>query len=68
MTLHANYIGGEWVESGDATEDINPSDIKDVVGAYAKADRGAAQKAIAAAKAAFPAWAKSTPQQRFDAL
>ncbi len=68
MALHANYIGGEWVESGDATDDINPSDIKDVVGSYAKADRDTALRAIATAKQAFLTWAKSTPQQRFDAL
>jgi alpha-ketoglutaric semialdehyde dehydrogenase len=68
MALHANYIGGEWVESSDATDDINPSDIKDVVGSYAKADRDTALKAIATAKQAFVSWAKSTPQQRFDAL
>ena len=34
----------------------------------ARADRALAEQAIAAAKAAFPAWSRSTPQQRFDIL
>jgi aldehyde dehydrogenase (NAD+) len=68
MALKAHLIGGEWVEGSDAQDDLNPSDLKDVVGQYARADRALALRAIAAAKAAFPAWARSTPQQRFDVL
>jgi acyl-CoA reductase-like NAD-dependent aldehyde dehydrogenase len=68
MALKPHLIGGEWVESPEAQDDLNPSDLKDVVGSYAHADRAIAERAIAAAKAAFPAWARSTPQQRFDLL
>jgi alpha-ketoglutaric semialdehyde dehydrogenase len=68
MALKPHLIGGEWVEGTEAQDDINPSDLKDVVGQYARADRALAERAIAAAKAAFPAWARSTPQQRFDVL
>jgi acyl-CoA reductase-like NAD-dependent aldehyde dehydrogenase len=68
MALKPHLIGGEWVESPEAQDDLNPSDLKDVVGSYARADRAIAERAIAAAKAAFPAWARSTPQQRFDLL
>ena len=68
MALKPHLIGGEWVDSADAQDDINPSDLKDVVGQYARADRALAERAVAAAKAAFPAWARSTPQQRFDLL
>ena len=32
MALKPHLIGGEWVESGEAQDDINPSDLKDVVG------------------------------------
>ena len=63
-----NFIGGEWVDGVSITRDINPSNTKDVVGEYAKADRAQTEKAIAAAKAAFPAWSRSTPQERYDAL
>ena len=68
MALKPHLIGGAWVASGEAQDDINPSDLKDVVGSYARADRALAEQAIAAAKAAFPAWSRSTPQQRFDLL
>ena len=68
MALKPHLIGGAWVEGTDAQDDINPSDLSDVVGTYARADRALAEQAIAAAQAAFPAWSRSTPQQRFDLL
>src|SRR6266446_8554789 len=63
-----NFIGGEWIDGSGLTRNINPSNTKDVVGEYAKADKAQTEKAIAAAKAAFPAWSRSTPQERYDAL
>mgnify|MGYP000874505091 CR=1 FL=1 len=66
--LHKNYINGEWVEGVSTSQNINPSDISDVVGTYAQADARQAQDAIAAAKAALPGWSGTTPQQRADIL
>ena len=63
-----NFIAGEWVDGAALTKNINPSNTHDVVGEYARADRAQTEKAIAAAKAAFPAWSRSTPQERYDAL
>ncbi|MHC2537582.1 acyl-CoA reductase-like NAD-dependent aldehyde dehydrogenase [Bradyrhizobium diazoefficiens] len=63
-----NFIGGEWVDGSGVTRNINPSNTNDLVGEYAKADKAQTEKAIAAAKAAFPGWAQSTPQVRYDAL
>ena len=68
MALHKNYINGEWVEGKGVRENINPSDLSDMVGEYAQADRTQAEAAIAAARAAFPAWQATTPQQRADML
>ena len=68
MALQPHLIGGEWVAGTEAQDDINPSDLSDIVGTYARADRALTDQAIAAARAAFPAWAHSTPQQRFDLL
>ena len=68
MTVHRNFIGGEWVAATNAAPDINPSDVSDVVGDYARASRLEAETAITAAKAAFPAFARTTPQVRADAL
>jgi aldehyde dehydrogenase (NAD+) len=68
MALHKNFINGEWVAGADAKENINPSDVSDVVGKYAQADKAQTEAAIAAAQAALPAWAATTPQQRADIL
>ncbi len=66
--LHKNYINGEWLEGASTSENINPSDITDIVGIYAQADAAQAETAIAAAKAALPQWSNTTPQQRADVL
>jgi aldehyde dehydrogenase (NAD+) len=66
--MKRNWIGGAWVDGATAKPDVNPSDLSDVIGEYAQADAAQAREAIAAARAAFPGWSVSTPQQRFDAL
>jgi aldehyde dehydrogenase (NAD+) len=66
--MHKNLIGGAWVDGARTSRNINPSDTRDVVGEYAQADAAQAKSAIAAARDAFPAWSRSTPQQRFDIL
>ena len=66
--LHRNLIAGEWIESEDATDDINPSNTDEVVGRYARGSKADAERAIAAAKAAFPAWSRSGIQQRYEIL
>ena len=66
--MHENLIGGEWVGGSTAVEDRNPSDLSDVVGAYAVGDEAQVDAAIEAAVAAAPGWASSTPQERFTIL
>jgi aldehyde dehydrogenase (NAD+) len=66
--LYKNYIGGQWVEGTSVNDNINPSNTNDIVGRYARASKAQAEEAIAAAKAAFPAWSRSTPQERHDVL
>jgi aldehyde dehydrogenase (NAD+) len=66
--VYKNLIGGEWVEGTDASRNINPSDTRDVVGEYARADAGQVRDAITAARSAFGTWAATTPQQRCDVL
>ena len=68
MALHKNFINGEWVAGAEAKENINPSDVSDIVGEYTQADKVQTEAAIAAAQAAQPAWASTTPQQRADIL
>ena len=67
MSLHQNFIAGEWVD-GEAIDNINPSNTNDVVGQFARATAEDAKKAIAAARAAFPAWSRSGPAQRHAVL
>ena len=68
MDAAGNYIAGEWIGSTEAAEDINPSNTGDVVGLFARADAKATERAIAAAKTAFPAWSRGSIQQRHDIL
>ena len=67
MTIHQNLIGGTWT-GADAIENINPSDTSDIVGLYARADASDVNAAIAAAKAAFPAWSRSGILERHAIL
>jgi aldehyde dehydrogenase (NAD+) len=64
----SNVIDGRPVESKDRTPNINPSNIQDVVGEFARGSTADVQAAIAAARKAFPKWSRSTPQERFDVL
>ncbi|MEK1932395.1 MAG: aldehyde dehydrogenase family protein [Pararhizobium sp.] len=65
--LHKNLIAGEWV-AGTASANINPSNTNDVVGEYAHANADDTRNAIAAAKAAFPAWSRSPILERHAIL
>jgi alpha-ketoglutaric semialdehyde dehydrogenase len=47
---------------------VNPSDTNDIVGEYADATVADAVQALAAARSAWPAWARSTAQVRADVL
>ncbi|HEY6452624.1 MAG TPA: aldehyde dehydrogenase family protein [Steroidobacteraceae bacterium] len=66
--IHANLIAGEWQASADAMRNINPSDTHDLIGEYGRGTAGEVKSAIAAARQALPAWARSSPQQRADIL
>jgi aldehyde dehydrogenase (NAD+) len=67
MALHQNLIAGEWT-GGDAIPNINPSDTNEVVGEYARGTAEDMKNAIAAAKAAFPAWSRSGILERHAIL
>ncbi len=68
MGVQQNYIGGKWTDGAAAKDNINPSDLKDVIGSYAQADAAGVAAAVDAAKAAAHGWNRSTPQQRYDVL
>lgn len=57
-------IDGQWRTTTRLQENENPSDLADHLGDYCCASPQDAQEAIAAARRAFPAWARSNPEQR----
>ncbi|UBI80067.1 aldehyde dehydrogenase family protein [Ensifer canadensis] len=65
---YRNLIDGEWIHGSDAVRNINPSDTNDVIGEYARASADDAKAAIAAAKAALPAWSRSGILERHAIL
>ncbi|HVJ39973.1 MAG TPA: aldehyde dehydrogenase family protein [Dongiaceae bacterium] len=68
MERHANLIAGDWMAGQSAVTNDNPSDLDQPVGDYDLASVAQLNDAVAAAKAAQPAWGEASPQTRFDAL
>jgi alpha-ketoglutaric semialdehyde dehydrogenase len=68
VSVFSNFIGGEQVAGTNAVRNINPSNTDDVIGEFASGSAADVASAVAAAKAAFPAWSRTTPQERYDIL
>ncbi len=68
MQKHDNLINGAWVAGQNYSPNLNPSNLADVLGQYAQGDAAQVDAAVAAATAAFPAWATGSVQARSDAL
>ena len=67
-TAFPNLIDGKPVDSTERTPNVNPSNINDIVGEFARGTTSDVETAIAAAKGAFAKWAHTTSQERFDIL
>jgi alpha-ketoglutaric semialdehyde dehydrogenase len=65
-----NYIGGEWVEpsNGEYFENRNPARQSDLIGLWPRSAREDVDRAVAAAKAAFPDWSRTPAPARGDIL
>ncbi|MHA2609353.1 MAG: aldehyde dehydrogenase family protein [bacterium JZ-2024 1] len=65
-----NYIGGKWVpaRSGRTFENINPADVRDVIGLFPRSDESDVNEAVTAAKKAFPAWSTTPAPERAEIL
>jgi aldehyde dehydrogenase (NAD+) len=68
MTTYPNLIAGRTVDSAERTRDVNPSNLDDVVGEFARGTIADVVQAIAGARDAFKKWSRTTPQERFDIL
>jgi aldehyde dehydrogenase (NAD+) len=63
-----HLIAGEQ-SGGDGTEEsINPSNLDDVVASFPKGTPADVDRAVAAARQAFPAWSEASPEVRSDVL
>ena len=65
-----NFIGGDWVSarSGATFDKRNPADTDEIVATFQKSDADDTREAIAAAKAAQPAWAAMPAPKRGEVL
>jgi acyl-CoA reductase-like NAD-dependent aldehyde dehydrogenase len=65
-----NFIGGEWVEpsNGQYFENRNPAKQSDLIGMWPRSSREDVDRAVAAAKAAFPEWSRTPAPARGDIL
>lgn len=63
-----NYIGGNFVPTTDHRPNVNPSDTGDTIGMFPRSSEQTVAEAVAAARAAQPAWARTSPQVRADIL
>lgn len=55
--VFANYIGGEWIDSGKYIENRNPARTEEIVGLHPKGSPADMERAVQAAADAYPAWA-----------
>ena len=63
-----NLIAGEWAGGASEIENRNPSDVSDLIGTYAQADAAQLDRAVEAARAAQPVWARTGLEARQTAL
>ena len=63
-----NFIAGQWRDGQSRVENVNPSDVSDVIGHYAQGGGGDVDDAVAAARVAQPQWWAAGIQKRHDVL
>lgn len=66
--IQKNFIAGEWIDGASAIENINPSDLTDIIGRYAQADSAQLDRALTAARDAQVTWAKTGLEHRYSVL
>ena len=68
MSEKLNLIAGEWVSGDTVIENINPSDLSDLIGTYAQAGTADVGRALDAAEQAQRQWAATGPEHRYTIL
>lgn len=64
----SHWIDGERVPADRPSESLNPSDIRERVARVPDGGVAEVDAAVAAARAAFPAWSEASPEVRSDIL
>lgn len=64
----SHWIGGKKQDAQRPAESLNPSDTRDVVARVPDGTVDDVNAAVAAARAAFPAWSEASPEVRSDVL
>ncbi len=65
---HRNYVGGAWRDGDGAFEVRSPIDADLVLGTFARGTAADVDAAVAAARAAYPAWSKTPWTERLRIL
>jgi aldehyde dehydrogenase (NAD+) len=68
MKKYENYIDGQWLAADDYQANINPSDISDTLGLYAKASEAQLEQALDSARKAQAIWANTGLENRYNIL
>jgi len=68
MSTLGHFIGGEWIGADGALESRNPSNTDEIVARFPNGGAADVDRAVAAARGAFPAWANASPEARADVL
>jgi aldehyde dehydrogenase (NAD+) len=63
-----HYINGQHIQADTSLTSINPSDTRDIVATFPDGGPAEVDAAVAAARAAFPAWSAASPEVRADLL
>jgi aldehyde dehydrogenase (NAD+) len=68
MSVKNNLINGQWTAGASTIPNINPSNTNDIIGEFAQASSDQVEFAVASAKAAQPAWARTPLEAKQAAL
>src|ERR1700730_13733473 len=63
-----HFIGGKQISAPGALESLNPSNTGEVIAKFPDGSPEDVNKALEAARAAFPGWAGASPEVRADLL
>lgn len=66
--VNLNFIAGDWASSDEVIDNVNPSDLSDIIGRYAQASASQLDDALTAAREAQKVWAATGLEKRYAVL